>query len=250
MVLSSCLWRARGDRASLEDAERVLLLRALVANLDDLRQRMGTEWKAFANELFHRLLPTLMHEEGGFDVSALRSHADAIKEQLLTWPGEGAKHLRDFVVLATRGATGLVLPKRWREKQELLNLFQQMYSRLERAEGPSQDLGAAGNQGEQTTEAKRMKKEARPCGVLLDYVGPKDARACEEALEFSVSFCTTVTVEEFDLRWDTKSRYDSSLFRRLDGFFFGFEETSVRRHTFYRTGEELFEEEGFRVVSL
>ncbi|GAQ79093.1 hypothetical protein KFL_000240240 [Klebsormidium nitens] len=67
------------------------------------------------------------------------------------WPGEKARVLKQMAAHAARDAAGLVLPKRWREKQELLNLFQLMYVKLERGrEEPSEDLQAGSSEGDST----------------------------------------------------------------------------------------------------
>lgn len=150
MLLCSCLHDpcAPSRQASHEERERVLLLRFLVNNLDDLRRRLGEDWNTFAHELHHRILPVMRAHN---DVSVLRSLADAIKEQVLTWPGEQARVLKEMAAHAARDAAGLVLPKRWREKQELMNLFQQMYLKLERGreEPISKDLEAESCDGKQ-----------------------------------------------------------------------------------------------------
>jgi hypothetical protein len=154
MVLCTCVHDpcTTGQQASHEERERVLLLRFLVANLDDLRERLGDEYHPFAKELHQRILPVVRaHKDGHDDVSTLQSLADDIKEQLLTWPGEKAKVLKQMAAHAARDAAGLVLPKRWREKQELLKFFQLMYVKLEKGrEEPREDLQAGSSDGEKS----------------------------------------------------------------------------------------------------
>ncbi|GAQ79085.1 hypothetical protein KFL_000240160 [Klebsormidium nitens] len=144
MVLFGCLRSAKspGDQASLEKRKRVQLLRVMVANLDDLRQRLEDDWNNFANELRHRILPVMRAQNDGIDdVSVLHSLADGIKEQMLTWPGKNGRFLKQMAAHAARIATELMLPKGWKEKQELLNLLQLMYVKLEKdREEPSEDL--------------------------------------------------------------------------------------------------------------
>lgn len=160
MVLCGCLRKgsAPGDQASHEKRKRVQLLRVMVANLDELRQRLENDWNAFAKELHHRILPVMRaRKDGNDDVCVLHSSADAIKEQMLTWPGKKGQVLKQMAEHAARIAAELVLPKGWKEKQELLNLFQLLYEKLER-------------EGEEPTKIKRSGssdgKQRKCCFVI------------------------------------------------------------------------------------
>ncbi|GAQ88005.1 hypothetical protein KFL_003930090 [Klebsormidium nitens] len=138
-----------GDRASPEQAERSLFLGALVAHMDTLRARMGGDWAAFADELHHRILPAV-HGTGDviIDVTSLQKMADGVREQCMAWPGPVRAWFDALAPKLRAAAAGIALPRGWREKQDLLNHFQQIERRLGRGEDLQRELKIAKASGE------------------------------------------------------------------------------------------------------
>lgn len=165
---------AAGDQASPEQAERSLFLAGLVAHMDSLRARMGGDWAPFADELHHRILPAVhVADDVSIDVTSLQRMADGVREQCMAWPGGPVRAW--FEAAAPRvaaAAAAVALPRGWREKQDLLNHFQQLERRLRRGEDLQRELEIAKASG------NLMKTHPVSCSSqLAGRQGYRDTRA-------------------------------------------------------------------------
>ncbi|GAQ88006.1 hypothetical protein KFL_003930100 [Klebsormidium nitens] len=147
---ASCLrCGTAADSAFAEKAERSLFLAALVTQMDDFREQMESDWAAFSDELHHRILPALhATDDVSIDVAALQKMADDVREQCLAWPGPVQAEFEMVAARVAAAAAVTALPKRWREKQDLLNHFRQLKRKLRRNGAVERDVSLASVPGD------------------------------------------------------------------------------------------------------
>ena len=117
--------RESRDHASPQRVERTLFLMSLINHLEHIQERLSEhDWQAFSGELYDRILPTTgtqkLHKQD------LEKMIDGVREQCARW-GKNDEQLRK---IAEQDERALVLPKQWKEDQELRNQVHRLFRKL------------------------------------------------------------------------------------------------------------------------